>query len=194
MPWTRGGNITDLTFDPSAPLIIQDSLAKAPRKFRVEDGVSGTINDIQETLHACLHVGRLDRAATTMRRLNKIYKPDAPELVAMHNEYIASLVERIVRTKDQELLRQVQTWFEVDMCARGIAPNPTTIALMIQAALQESKQAKIDRTIRRYIALADQAGFLDEAMTVALSTLNEQEIGRVTRVCLSSLRVSWTVY
>ena len=172
-----------MTFNPSAPLIIQDSLSKAPRKFRVENGVSGSIDEIEGILRTCLKVGRLDRAAATLRRLNTIYKIDAPELVALHNEYIGFLVRQIVRTKDQNLLRQLQKWFEVDMCAKGIAPRPTTIALMIQAALQESKQAKIDRTVRRYIALADEAGFMDEAMTVALGMLTEQEIGRVTRVC-----------
>ena len=140
------------------------------------------MTDIHNSLRACLQVGRLDKAAAFMRRLNVIYKHDAPILIETHNEYIGSLLDRIVRTKDQEVLHQVQNWFEVDLCGKGIVPNPITFALMIQAALQETNQSKIDRTVKRYLALADQAGIGDEVMTTSLNILSEQDLGRVTRL------------
>ena len=182
LAWSREGDRIPFTFDPLSPLVIKDSLTKAPRKFRVGNGVGGEVEEIQKTLHACLQVGRLDRAATTMRRLNQIFKPDTPELTKLHNEYIAALVERIVRTKDQDLLKHVQKWFEVDLCATGIRPDSITFAHMIRAAFQELKQPKIDRTIRRYIDMAYKCGIGPESMGVTLSLLNEQQIGRVTRV------------
>lgn len=144
--------------------------------------MGGEIYEIHETLQACLQVGRLERAAATLRRLSTIYRLDAPELIKTHNDYLASLIDRIVNTKDQELLKQVQRWFEVEIRAQGIPPDALTYGLMLRASFQEANQLKIDRTIRRYIALAEQAGLRDEALCTALTTLNAQEIGRVTRV------------
>ena len=185
-PWASSRGLTDLpTFDPTSPLVIHDSLRPAPRKFRdhSSDGTGGEIHEIHQTLDACLQVGRLERAAATLRRLSLIYRLDAPELIKTHNGYLASLIDRVVNTKDQELLKQVQRWFEVEIRAQGIPPDALTYGLMLRASFQEANQLKIDRTIRRYIALAEQAGLRDEALSTALTTLNAQEIGRVTRVC-----------
>ena len=170
-------------FDPSSLLIMEDSVRPSPRLFRHINGIGGEVSEIERTLQACLTVGRLERAATTMRRLNSIFKPDAPELVKLHNDYIRALVNRVIKTKNQNLLKQIQRWFEVDLRGKGIQPDDTTYALMIRAAFQEANVLKIDRTIRRYIGLADEAGFRDRAMEATLNILNSQEIGRVTRVC-----------
>ena len=159
------------------------SLTPSPRLFRHINGIGGDVSEIVRTLHACLTVGRLERAAATMRRLNSIFKPDAAELVKIHNDYIRILVNQLIQSKDQNLLKQIQRWFEVDMRGKGVPPDDTTYALMIRAAFQEANELKIDRTIRRYIGLADEAGFRDRAMETTLNTLNSQEIGRVTRVC-----------
>ncbi|MCJ1283310.1 DNA-directed RNA polymerase [Xylographa opegraphella] len=184
-PWPGRADLSELpNFDPTSPLIIHDSMRQAPRRFRVtSDGIGGELSEIRQTLQACLRVGRFERAAATLRRLTSIYKLDAPELIDAHNDYLASVIQRIVETKDQALLRHVQRWFEVEIRATGISPNPRTYGLMLRVSFQESNQLKIDRTIRRYIALAENADLRDEALGTALNTLNSQEIGRVTRVC-----------
>ncbi|MCJ1390678.1 DNA-directed RNA polymerase [Xylographa bjoerkii] len=184
-PWSSGATFSELPrFDPTSPLMIHDSLRQTPRRFRVtNEGIGGELSEIHQTLQACLQVGRFERAAATVRRLTAIYKLDAPELIMAHNDYLASAIERVVQSKDQALLRHVQRWFEVEIRAKGIPPSPTTYGLMLRASFQESNQLKIDRTIRRYIALAEQADLRDEALSTALNTLNSQEIGRVTRVC-----------
>jgi len=79
--WTPDRGLTGLpTFDPTSTLVIHDSLRPAPRKFRDHnaDGMGGEIYEIHETLQACLQVGRLERAAATLRRLSTIYRLDAP--------------------------------------------------------------------------------------------------------------------
>lgn len=172
------------SFDPSSPLVIHDSIQPAPRRFRSRGlTVGGDLAAIHQTLEACLKVGRFERAAATLRRLSIIYKPNAPELIEAHNAYLSSLIDRVANTKDQQLLKQVQRWFEVDIRGQGIPPDPMTYGLMLRATFQEADQLKVDRTIRRYIGLAEQADLRNEALAVALSTLNAQEIGRVTQVC-----------
>ncbi|KAK4693186.1 hypothetical protein P7C71_g4164, partial [Lecanoromycetidae sp. Uapishka_2] len=149
-------------FDPkSSPIIINDALSTHPKTFRAKDAINGNLNEIHQNLHACLQVGRLERAAALMRRLNQIYKPSAPGLLAAHNEYVKELSYRIGRTKDQHLLQHLQRWFIVDLKEAGVEPNAEIYAWMIQASLQTSGTRK-DRTVRRYVNLAKEAGIHDD--------------------------------
>lgn len=184
--WSSGSSISDLPdFDPTSPLVIHDSMRQTPRRFRESNGIGGEVSEIQQTLEACVQVGRLERAAATVKRFNNIYKLDAPELIKIHNNFLASMIERVVKSKDQKLLKDIQRWFEVEIRAQGILPNATTYGLMLRAAFQESNQVKIDRTLRRYLSLAEQAYLRDETLASSLSILNLQEFGRVTSVSSS---------
>ena len=147
------------------------------------DAISGDINEIHQTLHACLQVGRLERAAGLVRRLNQIYKTDAPGLLAAHNDYVKELSHRIVQTGNQQLLQDLQRWFEVELCGTGVMPTEVTYALMIQASLQAS-DAKKARTVRRYVGLAEKAGLVEETMEL-LSALERTGVANAnsTSVC-----------
>lgn len=169
-------------FDTDPPLIINDSLTTRPPRFRSFDAITGELSDIVSTMKACLHVGRYERAAALMRRLNSIYKPDAPALLAAHNDYIREVSWKIVTTRDQQLLRDLQTWFEVELRGRGILPDAMTYALMIQAVLQDVSVSKSSRSLRRYLHLAEEAGLQDNVKNALFTVLNEQDFGRVTRV------------
>ena len=156
-------------FDPQmSPIIINDTMSTYPKQFRSLNAISGDIHEIHQTLHACLQVGRLERAASLVRRLNQIYKADAPGLLAAHNDYVKELTHRIVRTGDQQLLQDLQRWFEVDLYGTGVMPDEVTYALMIQASLQTLGSKKA-RTVRRYVGLAENAGLHKETMEL-LST------------------------
>jgi len=151
----------------SSPLILEeDTLVTQPEKFRARNAISGDLNEIHQTLHACLQVGRLERAAVLIRRLNTIYKSNAPGLLAAHNEYIRDVTLRIVQAKDEKLLKELQTWFEVDMRGHGVPPDAATYALMIQASQQEPNKKKLARTIRRYLNFARESGVEDETMAL----------------------------
>ena len=181
--WLPGSTQSDLPkFDPSNPIIIPDSMRLAPRRFRFDSGVGGEIADIHQILQACLQVGQLDRASTTVRRLNSIYKLDSSELINAHNAYISAVVAKVIITKDQELLRHLHKWFEVDLRGIGIRPNATTFALMVQATLNDSNERKVGRTVRRYLALSKDTEIYDEARTAILTQLSDRDASKVTRV------------
>ncbi len=182
-PFSKPDSISTLKdLDPSSTIVIKDSLSSLPRRFRSVNAISGEIAEIQQTLHACLQVGRFERAAALMRRLNKIYKPEAPELLACHNDYLRELSLRVMRTRDQQLLKAVHRWFEVDLRGAGVTPDPTTYFLVIQATLKERAAKKAERTVRRYLQLAEEAGLRDEVLKVMLGLMDEQDFGRVTSV------------
>ncbi|CAD6567431.1 MAG: DNA-directed RNA polymerase [Alectoria sarmentosa] len=147
-------------FDPNTPPLIvkEDTLATYPKKFRVKNAITGDLNELHQNLHACLQVGRLERAAALVRRLNQIYNPDAAGLLAAHSDYVREVTNKVVQTKDQRLLKDLQIWFEVDLKRVGINPNTEIYAQMIRASSQ-SLGASRERAIRRYQKLADEAGF-----------------------------------
>lgn len=186
LPWLVSSK--DVTLDhlnADTPIIIKDSLTTRPPRFRTVNAAGNDLGDIVSTMRACLHVGRFERAAALMQRLNSVYKTDSPALLAAHNDYIRESAFKIASTGDQHLLNNLQKWFEVEVRGRGILPNETTYASMIQAVLQDVSAGKSNRSIRRYLHLADQAGFRDKLMNALLTVLNEQDFGRVTRVCPS---------
>jgi len=168
----------------SPPIIIKDSLSTHPKKFRTsKDAISGDTNEIHQTLHACLQVGRLERAAVLVRRLNQIYRPDEEGLLIAHNEYVSELTHRIVKNKDQPLLQHLQRWFQVDLRDIGVEPDAVTYSMMIRASLQGADVRK-DRTVRRYINLAKEAGKIEE--TENLLSVYEELDQVCTFLCIGS--------
>ena len=145
-------------FDPNtSPLIIKDTLTVHPKNFRTKDSMTGDLNELHQNLQACLQVGRLERAAALLRRLNEIYNPDAAGLLAAHSEYVRELTNKIVQTNDQQLLKGLQRWFEVDLKQIGVIPDAEIYAQMIRATSQLPGASK-ERTMRRYQNMADEAG------------------------------------
>ena len=174
--WQERPDFTKIHFDPSSPLIIRDSLSEPNRVFRLNDGIGGEPVEMYETLLACLHVGRLDRAAAVLHRLNEVFKPEVPELIELHNEYLVHLVETVAVTKDQDLLQEAQTWYTREVRAKNIPPNSITIAYMIRASLQQHDLAAMPQTVSQHMHLAEAGGFTGEVMEILEKTLSPTEV------------------
>ena len=167
------------------PLILDSScISPAAAAFRPYNGISGQLDEIHQTLHACLQVGRLERAAALVRRLTMLYKPTAPGLLAAHTEYVRELAWRITKTKDQQMLKDLQKWFEVDMRRKGVPPDTVTYALMIQASLSGDNRKAIPRTIWRYRQLAEEAGVHDQTLEIVSRLLEDDQVETFEEVTL----------
>lgn len=201
VPWAESPTLTNFNYQPSfdrtdisslhhfdpntSPLIINDTLATHPKKFRAKDSITGDLNELHQNLHACLQVGRLERAAALLRRLNQIYNPDAAGLLAAHSDYVREITNKVVDTNDQRLLKDLQRWFEVDLKGAGVTPNAEIYAQMIRAS-SHSSEAGRERAIRRYQKMADEAGLGGET-----SALWEFDVEESTLVCLyANLRLA----
>ena len=170
-----------------SPLILDDMPVTAPDKFRSADAISGDLNEIHQTLHTCLQVGRLGRAAALLRRLNQIYKPDAPGLLSAHKDYLREVTLRIIRTKDMKLLMDLKRWFEVEMGHEGIPQDASTFALIIQASLQDPNEKRRIRTIRRYYRLAQDAGLEGETRKLIPELESVLQVGLNSEIRLALL-------
>lgn len=181
--WSSKSSDPLWVFDPKAPMILDSpQVATISASFRAHKGVSGELSEIHQTLHACLQVGRLDRAVALIKRLGKIYKPDAPGLLAAHNDYLRELVYRAGEPHDKALLKDVRKWFEVDMRRGRVPPNATTYALMVQASLREPDASGVGTSARRYLDMAEEEGCLDEVTAMITSLLHKDELEMLSKV------------
>ena len=159
----------------NTPLILPESFSTIPTQFKSTKGISTDLSDIHQTLYACLRVGRLERAATLLKRLNSIYKPNAPGLLAAHNAYIREIVYRLDQDDSPKLLEHVQRWFAVQMEGMGVQGDVSTFASMIHASLYEANGKKRQRSVARYVALANEAGIQDETILTASENCSEED-------------------
>ncbi|KAI9836646.1 MAG: hypothetical protein M1819_001280 [Sarea resinae] len=180
--WYGPRSITEIqAFDPSNPLIVQQSSEESTRRFQTSDGFGGELGEMHVTLEACLKIGRLERAAALVRRLNKIYALDAPQLVDAHNLYLRSVVGLAITARDPEALKSAQKWFEVEIRGGGIEPDATTYALMVKGALRVLQGPKMERTVRRYMDMASRAERDVEVLNLPI--LADAELYNVLRIC-----------
>ncbi|KAL8824519.1 MAG: hypothetical protein Q9191_005000 [Dirinaria sp. TL-2023a] len=163
-------------FDPKTAIVIDQSPTTTAAIFRSHDGISGDLAEIHQTLHACLQVGRLDRAAALMRRLNVLYKADAPGLIAAHNDYLRELIYHLSITHDKTLLTQIQNWFEIELRGKRVPPDATTYALMLHSSLQVPDREEVSQETRRYLKLAGEDGVSEETQHVLTGLSSEKEL------------------
>ncbi len=168
-----------------SPIIINTSPLTAQLKRRAEGREvlaqwADDFVDVSALLDACLRLDRFERAATLVHHLQKILRPESPELLGAHNRYLRGLVGHIVRTRSEVHLQTAQRWLELEIRGLGVAPNATTYALLLKASLHVLQGAKLERTIRRYMNLARDASLDVELLHSPI--LSELEMFRVTNV------------
>ncbi|KAF2459240.1 hypothetical protein BDY21DRAFT_340221 [Lineolata rhizophorae] len=141
------------------PIVVHDSVAMPPPKVTMAKDLGAHPGEVYQNLHACIRVGRLQRAAALVRRLGDYYNSHAPELLDAHNSYLEACVEALPKKHADASWSSIQRWFEVEMRGKGVQPDGKTLSLMIKGvfAVQEEGSRR-DRAIRRYLHLANEAG------------------------------------
>jgi len=143
-------------------------------------GMTGNTADLQQTLYACIRVRRLDRAAALVRRMGKVYVSNAPELLDAHNQYLVGLLEEFLLAPNKEKYTALSKWVELDIRRQNIPLTGPILAVMIKATLHIMDGTRLERTLRRYISYADEAGV--EVDTLSSSIFTETEINRILRM------------
>jgi len=180
--WLNPGDLSSLRpWDPSSTIVINRSAA-VERRYNVRKGSGGDLAEIHLTLDACLRVERLERAATLVRRLATIYDAESKGLLDCHNQYIRASVGYAIKTRNSETYKSVQKWFEVEMRSKGVRPDATTYALLVKGALLFLRGPKVERTVRRYMELAADAGDEVQLEVLSLPILSDSDIYRITEV------------
>lgn len=181
--WPHPSNLSTIQdFTPESTLMISENHTSQRPRFRSVDGISGDVVEITQTMLACIQVDHLERAASLMRRLNKIYKSDSPELIAAHNEYLRGLLHKIERTKDPRTLKDIHKWFEIDIRGAGLIPDASTYALMILATFHHPAVKDINRTIKRYMTFAKDNGVWEDTRSIVRIVSDKKDFQTVAQV------------
>jgi DNA-directed RNA polymerase len=139
---------------------------KTGTEFSKRDSILGVnMDESMKNLRACLSVGRFNRAEAILRRLATTTLFNVFEVQEANNTYLRSLMHALFRGTEGLTLTKIQTWFEVDMRQLGIEPDATTLALMVRTAFLLSSTKARERTIRRYLHIAEEVEMLESTMS-----------------------------
>ncbi|KAK5165508.1 DNA-directed RNA polymerase [Saxophila tyrrhenica] len=146
----------------AAPIVLNTNLDYPDETVKILHGVQGTAHDLLQHLHTSLRVRRFSRAEDIIRRLNGIFRPYSAELVHAHTAYLeAWFGELSLHGRSEEadrVLDRMQKWFEVEIQQKGVRLDARLLVAMIRASIKALTGSKRDRTIRRYLDLAQQQG------------------------------------
>lgn len=135
-------------------------------EFVKRDGLLGVnMDESMKNMRACLSVGRYNRAEAILRRLTGLAVFNVSEIKEANNTYLRSLMHALFRGTEGITLTKIQSWFEVDMRQLGIEPDATTLALMVRTSFLLTSTKARERTIRRYLHIAEEMHLLDATMS-----------------------------
>ncbi|KAJ5106781.1 hypothetical protein N7456_003456 [Penicillium angulare] len=176
---------SNIEFDPSSLIIVEQEPTTQPTIFRKVRGIGGDPNEMMANFDMSLKVGRFDRAATLLTRLRSVYTADSVEFTHLHNRYLKEMISHMIVYRQSEMVHPVQRWFERDMSALGVKPDPITYASMIRMALRMLHGSKRDRTVRRYWELAKKEDLHEDLLAVEI--LTDLDLGELSEICSSDL-------
>jgi DNA-directed RNA polymerase len=144
------------SWDPATPLILHDA-AVAPED-RVKFGIGGDPIELHQNLHACLRVGRMDRATAIVERLVKMYDPSAPEVIEAHNIFLQAMFELAEQNPTSASMAEMEEWYDAHMVRQAIEPSAETFVTLLRAAMTFLEGAEQDNAIRKYLHMAQECG------------------------------------
>ncbi|CZS89198.1 related to DNA-directed RNA polymerase, mitochondrial [Rhynchosporium agropyri] len=174
-----GNGLSDNSFQPKQPLYLGGSLAKRMRTYAGNaQGVKGDFLDMQAVFIACLQVGRIERAGIILQRIAKIDDLDPRSLLALHNQYLRAAVEDIMVSRSATAMRDIHSWFEIQIRLPGLPQDADTVAYMLKASLQAAPDAQ-KRLIWRYMEMLDDDS---AAQLWDAAVLSAQEINQINHI------------
>jgi DNA-directed RNA polymerase, mitochondrial len=183
------GRLSDLRdLDPSSYLFLNDFESLELKKLSKRGGIRGSVSEMIVIFEACLKVNSFDRASSILQRMATLYPPESEELSDLHNQYLRAMVGHAIMTrKSEDSMRAALKWVEVEMRAKGLELNATTYAIIIKAALNLLQKPSMDRTVRRYMDMAQKSDIHLEVLDLPI--LTPMELSRVTSVSNGNLNL-----
>ena len=146
-----------------------------------KDLTPADLADLQQHLYACVHVGRLDRAAVIVQRITGMFNPTVPSVIDAHHRYLSGRLDQLIKDPSQVRLIEMQKWLELDIRTKGVPVDHAIIAIMLKAALAVLQGPRLYRTLRRYVRFAQHISNETYEHTLSSSLFTEKEINMITR-------------
>lgn len=139
------------SFDPTRTLVLKGDTTAAPHRIRYYKGIGGDLEDIISILHACLRVGRLERARVILRRISSLQILSPEEMIDLHNDYINASMLKLIERSSNNAAQELHKWFELEIRSKALPITAETVTYMLRAALHNPPGPRRDRLVRRYM-------------------------------------------
>ncbi|KAK2054408.1 DNA-dependent RNA polymerase [Colletotrichum caudatum] len=169
-------------FDPSSPLVIEEASMVPARPRTNLQGVSGDADEMLPVFHACIRVGKVDRAQLVLKRMSTHDVFPGEELIFLHNRYLRASLDQMRSRPDRNQAEGLHKWYELFIRAKGLPQTAETVACMLKASLlSEHDPARRHRLVTRYMGLAPgEAGL--QVLSMA-DILTDQDLAVITDIC-----------
>ncbi|CAG8961662.1 hypothetical protein HYFRA_00006199 [Hymenoscyphus fraxineus] len=149
----------------------------------VGNGISGDVSEVLAVFHACLAVGRIERAGVILHRILWKTKMTDEETIDLNNQYLRASVEHISTPPSEAARQAIHKWFELEIRLKQVPFTAETIAYMLKASLHspaEETGGNRRRLVRRYMAMVPG----DEVLEVfATDLLTGAELNQINQIC-----------
>jgi DNA-directed RNA polymerase len=141
------------SWNPATPLILREPMdpPTTPTRF----GIGGDPIELYQNLHACLRVGRMDRATAIIQRLTTLYSPTASEVVEAHNTYLQTMFELAQQDPEAYPMHAIEEWYDSHMVRKAIEPNARTFVTLLRASMSLLEGSQRHQSLRKYLAMAE---------------------------------------
>jgi len=169
------------SFNGADPLIVADGTEIVAGQRVNPEGIPGQVDELIAVFDACAQVGKLDRAALALQRLQKM-NVTAPEfLIELHNSFLLEMASQIRSDPSIEQREDIHKWFELRIKQPGLPYNSETIALMLKASLFSPNVKNRDRFVTRYMSLLPVDTALESLF--AEGVLSDEDLSTIADIC-----------
>ncbi|KAM0294301.1 hypothetical protein ACHAPM_011395 [Fusarium culmorum] len=174
---------TDLrAFDPMTNILTVPEPSEARPFGKINNkGVPGDVEEMIPVFDACVRVGKLERAALVLKRLNATGLIPGDEMIILHNQYLRASLEQLRTTPDRKQAEMLHKWYELQIRNTDIPQTAETIACMLKASLLSERGARLERLVHRYMSMAPGESGL-RVLSMA-DILSDQDLGVITEIC-----------
>lgn len=170
-------------FDASSLIVIPEPSSvsiKAGVKIN-KVGIRGDVDEMLSVFDACIRVGKLDRAALILQRLNISAAFSGEEKIVLNNTFLRSSISQMRSAPNAKQAEELHKWYEVQLRGKGIPHTAETIASMLKASLMCARGDRLKRLVRRYMGMApNEAGLRVLSMADILS---DSDLAVITDIC-----------
>ena len=168
-------------FDLEAPLVIGERAAYPPRARINNSGIPGDHDEMLSVFEACVQVGRMDRAALVLKRLEKMDILEPHNAMQLHDRYLQGRVAQLTLEPQQDKADEIHKWFELHIRQAGLPFTPATLACMLKTTLLTSPSKKQAARIDRYMSMMPQQS-ATEPLDLG-NVLTDEDLAAIAEIC-----------
>ncbi|KAI5917225.1 hypothetical protein F4810DRAFT_705058 [Camillea tinctor] len=178
-------------FNPSTPLLVRGHEDPLPKSRLTPNAIPGGLDEMLSVFEACLLIKKLERAALVLQRFNDMKILPKDELVALHNKYLRTAIDKALEEPNPEWTQTLHKWYELNMRSKRLPQTPETIACMLKLSLLSAQGSKLEQLVKRYLDTMPEDSVYEVLSEVDI--LSDHDLGIITSIYKpsSGLEINW---